>query len=75
VKPEKFKKINLPRTFIKGFIGGIGWATGATIGFTILLALLGWFFNRLGGLPLVGNFFASIVEATNQALQARRVLR
>ena len=51
----------------KSFISGMAWMIGATLGFTIFLSVL----KFLGGLPIIGNFFASIIEATNQALEAR----
>lgn len=61
--------------FFKNFIGGVGWATGATIGFTILATLLGFILGKLGALPVAGNFFASIIEATNRALETRGFLK
>lgn len=60
------------KIFFKSFIGGIGWALGASLGFTILISLLTFVFNRLGGLPIIGNLFASIIEVTNQALETRK---
>lgn len=59
--------------FFKGFIAGIGWATGATIGFALFLSLLGFLLSRLGGLPIVGNFFARLIEVTIQALETRKI--
>lgn len=75
MRAEQIRKQKTLEVFYKSFIGGIGWAAGATIGFTILFTLLGWLFARLGALPVVGNIFASIVEATSQALQTRKLLR
>lgn len=60
--------------FLKNFVGGIGWAAGATIGFALLISLIGLLLSRLGGLPVIGNWFARLIEVTNQALEAKRAL-
>lgn len=57
--------------FLKSFVGGIGWAAGITIGFALLATLLGFILNRLGGLPVVGRFFASLIDVTETALKSR----
>jgi len=62
------------RMFFKSFLSGIFWAMGATIGFALLLTLLSFVLKWLGGLPLVGQFFANLVEVTNKALEARQNL-
>jgi len=73
VKSFFVKKIDLKKIFVKNFIAGIAWGIGATIGlslvFTFLTAILRW----LGGLPIVGSFFADLIEVTNKALELRRV--
>jgi len=75
MRAEQIRKQKILEIFYKSFVGGIGWAAGATLGFTILFTLLGLIFGRLGGLPVVGNFFAQIVDATSQALEARKLIR
>ncbi len=55
----------------QGFINGIGWAAGVTVGFVIVSTIIVWILNALGGLPVVGGWIADIVEAT-QAQLARR---
>jgi hypothetical protein len=59
------------KTFKKGLIGGIGWAFGVTIGFVIISTILVLILRSLGGLPVIGNWFASIVEATMEQLTKR----
>lgn len=56
------------------FLGGIAWALGTTVGFAIVFAIITFVFNILGGLPVIGGFIASIVEATNKVLEARKSL-
>jgi hypothetical protein len=60
--------------FLENFFRGLFWAIGATLGFALFLTLLGIILNWLGGLPLVGNFFATIIELTNEALELRKTL-
>lgn len=60
--------------FLKNIVGGIGWAIGATVGFALLISILGFILSQLGGLPLVGGWFARIIEVTNKALEAKKAL-
>lgn len=60
--------------FKKGWIGGLGWSFGVTLGFVIISTLLVIFFNILGGLPLIGTFVADIVQTTQQQLKTRSIL-
>lgn len=57
--------------FLDGVIIGFGWAIGATLGFVIISTLLVVILQKLGGLPLVGGWLASVVEATQQQLIKR----
>lgn len=43
--------------FTQGFVNGLGWAFGATIGFAILIALIAFLFKQFGQLPVVGDWF------------------
>ena len=54
--------------FYKNFVAGIGWVFGITVGFTALMGLLGMIVDGLGGLPVVGKFIASLIEATQASL-------
>ncbi len=60
--------------FLKNFIGGIGWALGVTLGFALLIYVLGFTLGKLGGLPLIGDWLARLIEAANQALETRKAL-
>ncbi|OGM59925.1 hypothetical protein A3A75_02600 [Candidatus Woesebacteria bacterium RIFCSPLOWO2_01_FULL_39_10] len=61
---DSYKKSSKLEFFKRGFISGLGWSFGVTFGFLIISFLLIAVLRQLGGLPLVGNFIASIVEAT-----------
>jgi hypothetical protein len=65
------KPTKLPRIFTANFIGGIAWALGMTIGFAILAYVLGRLLNTIGGLPVIGNYFANIIDSTQKALNNR----
>lgn len=67
-------KENYISIFLKNFIGGIGWAVGATIGFALFISLIGLLLSHLGGLPVIGNWFARLIEVTNQALETQKAL-
>jgi len=58
----------------EGFFAGLGWAFGVTIGFVILSTLLVLFLKFLGGLPLIGNWIADIIEVTQEQLIRRTPL-
>lgn len=60
--------------FIENFLRGLFWAIGATIGFALFITLLLTILNLLGGLPLIGNFFATTIEFTNKALELRKTI-
>ena len=68
---DSHKKSSKFEFFKRGFISGLGWSFGVTLGFVIISTLLVVILRQLGGLPLVGNFIASIVEATLEQLSSR----
>lgn len=60
---------------LDGFVRGIGWAFGVTLGFVLVSTVVVYIFRALGGLPLIGDFIATVVEETNkQLLQKTPVL-
>ncbi len=63
----------MKQKFKEGFISGIGWSFGATIGFVIISTLIVVILNNLNGLPVVGSFIAAIVEETQLQLQRRSI--
>jgi len=63
-----------PFSFFKGFLSGLGWSIGATLGFAIFVALVSMILNLLGGVPFIGNFLANLVHFTNEALKTKVTL-
>ncbi len=57
--------------FKEGLFHGIGWAFGVTIGFVLVSTILVFVLDLLGGLPLIGDGIASIVQETQQSLLKR----
>lgn len=55
----------------QGFLTGLGWSLGVTVGFAIVSTIIINVVRAGGGLPLIGNFFASIVEVTQGSLEIR----
>ena len=55
----------------RGFYSGIGWAVGVTVGFVIISSILVIVLQKLGGIPLIGSWLASIVDATQSQLIKR----
>lgn len=61
------------KNLFSGFIGGIGWAAGASIGFAILVALLSFIFKLLGGIPFLGTFVGQIAQQAQEYLQTTTI--
>lgn len=59
--------------FKEGFYRGLGWSFGVTVGLVFISTVGIMLLQQLGGLPIIGQFIADIVEATNKALQFRRL--
>jgi hypothetical protein len=64
-------KVSFRELARRGFISGIGWAFGVTIGFVLVSTLLVIILNLLGGLPLIGKWIANLVQATQLNLSIR----
>lgn len=50
------------KIFLNNFIGGIGWALGVTIGFSLLIAMLGILSDYIGLVPFIGSFISDIID-------------
>lgn len=78
--PVERVKIELAKEEVRklirsGIYSGFGWSIGVTLGFAAVSTILVFVLGRLGGLPLVGGFFASIVEETQGQLSTRSVYK
>jgi len=62
------------RDFREGFVHGVGWSFGVSVGFVLVSTLLVILFNALGTLPVIGDGIASIVAATQESLLRRTII-
>jgi hypothetical protein len=67
-------KCKYGQMFKESLLKGIAWSFGVTIGFVFISTVVVFIFKQAGGLPLIGNFVASIVEATQEQLVKRTPL-
>ena len=59
------------KNFIMGFLGGVGWAFGATVGTAIVAYLISLLVKRVDIVPIFGQFIADVIKAAQQNLNAR----
>lgn len=52
----------LNRIILNNFIGGIAWAFGVTIGFSLLIAILTLISKELNVIPIIGTFISNIID-------------
>ena len=65
---EKYEGVKKPFKDIifNNFVGGIAWGLGATVGVSIVIAILGLKLKNINLVPFIGNFVSQI---TNYVLQ------
>jgi len=73
VSNQVWEKISFQRAFLQNFIAGVGWSFGASLGVVIIVGILTWILSLLGGLPVVGEFFAKLITTTQKALELREL--
>ncbi len=54
------------RNLFRSFMHGVLVALGASIGITIVLALLGWILGVLGAFPVIGQWFIQFGDNINR---------
>ncbi len=55
-------KYSFKRIMANNFVGGVFWALGVTIGFSLLLALLTLLSSYINLVPIVGKFTSDIID-------------
>lgn len=48
--------------FFNNFLGGIAWAFGATVGLSLIFAVIGIIVKNVNLVPVVGSFVASVLN-------------
>ena len=61
----------IKRFIREGIVKGFFWAIGVTLGFAFVSFVIVTVFSKAGGLPVIGDFIANIVEATQSSLTTR----
>ncbi len=63
-QPYKRASTDLPLKKIlwNNFIAGVAWALGATIGISIIIALLSIFSHYVNFVPIVGGFVSKVID-------------
>lgn len=58
------EKVNdsLKVILLRNFLGGIAWAVGITIGFSLLIAALQLLGSYINVIPIVGAFISDIID-------------
>lgn len=59
------------KRFLWGFLGGLGWGVGITLGTSLLLVAIGFFVSKIDFVPIIGQFSADIIKAAQSNLKAR----
>lgn len=55
-------KHNRKDIIINNFLGGLAWAVGATIGISLLIAILGFIAAHVNVIPVFGKFVSDIID-------------
>lgn len=74
VEDAKRELEKTPSHFVKGFLAGLGWAFGATIGFAIAAGIATFVLAQLGTLPLIGQFFSDLQASLSEIARMREEL-
>ncbi|HSW87568.1 MAG TPA: DUF5665 domain-containing protein [Candidatus Saccharimonadales bacterium] len=59
---EAVDKKQRKQILIDNFLGGIAWGLGASIGVSLILAILGFIASKVNLVPVVGTFVAHIMD-------------
>ena len=57
--------------FINGFLGGLGWGIGITVGTAIFIGILGIIVSKVDFVPIFGQFLAEVIKSAQTHLNAR----
>lgn len=59
------------KNFLRGLVGGLGWALGISLGTAIIAILVSLIVKRIDVVPIFGQFIANVIKAAQQNLNAR----
>jgi hypothetical protein len=56
------ERMSLGKIITNNFVGGVSWAVGASIGFSLLIIILGLISHYINFVPIVGKFVSEIID-------------
>ncbi len=59
---EKASQSSMHRIVSSNFVGGVAWALGVSIGFSLLIALVSLFAHYINFVPFIGKFISDILD-------------
>lgn len=60
--PHNKVQDSLKTILLRNFLGGIAWAIGLTIGFSLLIATLRLLSGYIDLIPIVGTFISDVID-------------
>lgn len=56
------QKLSFKQILWNNFIAGIAWALGATVGISIIFALMGILSKNVDFIPIIGSFVSDVID-------------
>lgn len=61
-QPANRVTLPLKKLVVNNFVGGIAWAFGVTIGFSLLIAILTLISKEINVIPIIGRFVSNVID-------------
>ncbi len=62
---------SIKKRLLLGIAGGIGWGIGLTLGTAAIIVLVSFFVSKIDFVPVLGQFFADVINESQQNLRTR----
>lgn len=59
---KAYRPLPMKKIIWNNFVGGMAWAFGATIGLSIIIAILGLVSKNINFVPIFGSFISQIID-------------
>jgi len=60
--------ISTGKVVLNNFLGGLAWGFGTVLGATLVVALVIFVLTKLNNVPVIGDFFSSILQTIQQPI-------
>lgn len=54
---------------LANLLGGMSWGVGSVIGATLVVAIILFLLNTLGGLPIIGSYIQDIADSVSSGMK------